>query len=99
LTVSRGFLQISLAKERKDLDPESIVRSTHLASDLVPAVNRVKTRFPAKQITVYVPSRNPVRGAAVELRATADKNRDLPLNLLKISASRVHSHASGRIHC
>lgn len=79
----RGFLQISLAKERKDL--ESIVRSTHLASDLVPVVNMVKTRFPAKQITVYVPSRNPVRGAAVGLRAAADKNRDLPLNLLKIA--------------
>jgi hypothetical protein len=66
------------------------VHSTHLASDLVPAVNMVKTRFPAKQITVYVPSRNPVRGAAVELRAAADKNRDLPLNLLKI----VQLHAS-----
>jgi 6-hydroxy-3-succinoylpyridine 3-monooxygenase len=54
-------------------------------SDLVPAVNMVKTRFPAKQVTVYVPSRNPIRGAAVELRAAADKNRDLPLNLLKIA--------------
>jgi len=52
-------------------------------SDLVPAVNMVKIRFPLKQVTVYVPSRNPVRGAAVELRAAADKDRDLPLNLLK----------------
>jgi len=52
-------------------------------SDLVPAVNMVKTRFPAKIVTVYVPSRNPIRGAAVELRAAADKDRDLPLNLLK----------------
>jgi uncharacterized LabA/DUF88 family protein len=54
-------------------------------SDLVPALNMVKTRFPAKILTVYVPSRNPVRGAAVELRAAADKDRDLPLNLLKIA--------------
>jgi uncharacterized LabA/DUF88 family protein len=54
-------------------------------SDLVPAVNMVKTRFPAKIITVYVPTRNPVRGAAVELRAAADKDRDLPLNLLKLA--------------
>ena len=54
-------------------------------SDLVPAVNMVKSRFPSKEVTVYVPSRSPVRGAAVELRAAADKHRDLPLNLLKIA--------------
>jgi uncharacterized LabA/DUF88 family protein len=54
-------------------------------SDLVPAVNMVKTRFPVKIVTVYVPTRNPVRGAAVELRAAADKDRDLPLNLLKLA--------------
>jgi len=54
-------------------------------SDLVPAVNMVKTRFPTKEVTVYVPSRSPVRGAAVELRAAADKDRDLPLNLLKLA--------------
>jgi uncharacterized LabA/DUF88 family protein len=54
-------------------------------SDLVPAVNMVKTRFPLKIVTVYVPTRNPIRGAAVELRAAADKDRDLPLNLLRIA--------------
>jgi hypothetical protein len=54
-------------------------------SDLVPAVNMVRTRFANKQVTVYVPSRNPVRGAAVELRAAANKDRDLPLNLLKLA--------------
>ncbi len=54
-------------------------------SDLVPAVNMVKTRFPSKIVTVYVPPRNPVRGAAVELRAAADKDRNLPLNLLRIA--------------
>ena len=52
-------------------------------SDLVPGVSRVKSRFPNKQIVVYVPSRDPTRGAAVELRASADKNRDFPLNLLQ----------------
>jgi hypothetical protein len=52
-------------------------------SDLVPAVNMVRTRFPTKIVTVYVPSRNPIRGAAVELRAAANKDRDLPLNLLR----------------
>jgi len=51
-------------------------------SDLVPAVNMVRTRFPQKQVTVYVPGRNPLRGAAVELRAAATKDRTLPLNLL-----------------
>ena len=51
-------------------------------SDLVPAVSMVKTRFPHKQIVVYVPSRNLTRGAAVELRSAADKDRDLPLVLL-----------------
>lgn len=54
-------------------------------SDLVPAVNLIKFRFPHIKITVYVPARNPVRGAAVELRSAADKHRDLPLNLLKIA--------------
>lgn len=52
-------------------------------SDLVPAVNIVKSRFPDKEVIVYVPSRSPVRGAAVELRSAADKNRGLPLALLK----------------
>jgi uncharacterized LabA/DUF88 family protein len=51
-------------------------------SDLVPAVNLVRNRFPAKTITVYVPSNNPIRGAAVELRLSATKHRNLPLFLL-----------------
>jgi 6-hydroxy-3-succinoylpyridine 3-monooxygenase len=51
-------------------------------SDLVPAVARVKTNFPKKQIVVYVPARDPIRGAAVELRGSADKHRNLPLDLL-----------------
>lgn len=52
-------------------------------SDLVPAVNRVKSRFPDKRVAVYVPSRDLSRGAAVELRSAADTNKTLPLALLK----------------
>jgi uncharacterized LabA/DUF88 family protein len=54
-------------------------------SDLVPVVNRVKANFPQKHIIVYVPSRDPTRGAAVELRSAADKHRTLPLALLRPS--------------
>jgi hypothetical protein len=51
-------------------------------SDLVPSVNAVRAQFPAKKITVYVPSDNPIRGAAVELRLAATQHRNLPLTLL-----------------
>ena len=54
-------------------------------SDLVPAVNLVKQRFPKKTVIVYVPSRSPLRGAAVELRTAADKHRTLPLGLVSKS--------------
>jgi uncharacterized LabA/DUF88 family protein len=52
-------------------------------SDLVPAVTMLKTRFPDKEVIVYVPARSRVRGAAVELRAVADKDRTLPLEKLQ----------------
>ena len=51
-------------------------------SDLVPAALMVKNRFPTKRIIVYVPTNNPIRGYAVELRSVAHKSRDLPLQLL-----------------
>jgi len=51
-------------------------------SDLVPAVNHVKQRFPNMEIVVYVPAREGTRGAAVELRSAADKDRLLPLQIL-----------------
>jgi len=51
-------------------------------SDLVPAVSLIRLRFAAKTVTVYVPSNNPIRGAAVELRLAATKHRNLPLSLL-----------------
>jgi len=51
-------------------------------SDLVPAVSMVRQRFPKKRITVYVPFRDPERGAAVEVRTSAHAHRDLPLLLL-----------------
>jgi len=51
-------------------------------SDLVPTVRLVKQRFPEIKVTVYVPARDRVRGAARELRGAADKHLTLPLNLL-----------------
>lgn len=54
-------------------------------SDLVPAVRTLKARFPEKQVIVYVPSRDQVRGAATELRGEADKHRTLPMALVKRS--------------
>lgn len=54
-------------------------------SDLVPAVNMVRQRFPKKKIIVYVPSQNPIRGAAVELRTSAHVARTLPPLLLSKS--------------
>jgi len=52
-------------------------------SDLVPAVELVKTRFPEKTTIVYVPTRSAIRGAAVELRTSAHRHRSLPLELLR----------------
>lgn len=54
-------------------------------SDLVPAIRMLKRRFPDKQVIVYVPSRDQVRGAATELRGEADKHRTLPMALIKRS--------------
>jgi 6-hydroxy-3-succinoylpyridine 3-monooxygenase len=68
-------------------------------SDLVPGVNRLKSRFPAKEVTVYVPSRDPARGAAVELRASANHHRDFPLALLKVCQfpARIQDGSGGFI--
>ena len=67
-------------------------------SDLVPAVNLFKQRFPRKQVIVYVPARDSNRGAAVELRSAADRHRTLPLNLLKRSQfPRRIQDGAGRI--
>ena len=52
-------------------------------SDLVPAVDQVKARFPEKEVIVYLPARTAIRGAATELRGAADKDRTLPLELLR----------------
>jgi len=69
-------------------------------SDLVPVVNQVKTRFPPKEVIVYVPARNRVRGAAVELRAAADKDRVLPLEKLPHAQfpAQVPDGSGGVIH-
>jgi len=52
-------------------------------SDLVPAVSRVRHRFPKKKVIVYVPSREPVRGQATELRFAATHHKTLPNELLR----------------
>jgi len=52
-------------------------------SDLVPAINTVKEIDPEKRVHVYVPALHPVRGAAVELRSAADKDRILPNQLIR----------------
>lgn len=69
-------------------------------SDLVPAIHLVKKRYPSIQSTVYVPSRNPKRGAAVEIRSAADKHKTLPLNLLARCQlpNPVRGGVGGRIH-
>lgn len=51
-------------------------------SDLVPAIDMVKGHFPHKEIVVYIPAKSRVRGAAIELRSAADRDRTLPLDLL-----------------
>ena len=51
-------------------------------SDLVPSVHRIKERFPQKDVYVYVPAKGR-QGSAYELRASADRARDVPLNLLQ----------------
>jgi uncharacterized LabA/DUF88 family protein len=53
-------------------------------SDLVPAVKMIRSRFPTKRVSVYVPAQpHPMRAFAAELRSVADKHHDLPLNLLR----------------
>jgi len=51
-------------------------------SDLVPAIRTIKQRFARIQVIVYVPARDPRRGAATELRTAADRHKTLPLGLL-----------------
>jgi len=51
-------------------------------SDLVPAVRTIKRRFPTIRVIVYVPARDPRRGAATELRMAADKHKTPPPALL-----------------
>src|SRR6266851_5286919 len=69
-------------------------------TDVNIAVFLLKVRFPQKRVTVYVPSRNPMRGAAVELRSVADKHRTLPLNLLPFSQfpNPLPDGAGGLLH-
>ncbi|MBU2446635.1 MAG: NYN domain-containing protein [Bacteroidetes bacterium] len=52
-------------------------------SDLVPIIKLVKQIYPEKKIIVYIPTNHPARGAAVEIRSSADKHKTLPNLLLK----------------
>lgn len=54
-------------------------------SDLVPALKMIKSYCPEKEIIVYVPASDPTRGAAVEIRSAADKDKTLPIILLSKS--------------
>ena len=51
-------------------------------SDLVPALQMVRRRFPAMTTIVYVPARTENRRKAFELRRAAHRHKDLPLTLL-----------------
>jgi uncharacterized LabA/DUF88 family protein len=56
-------------------------------SDLVPAVDRIKTVFPEKKVYVYIPAphRGHSRAAAVELRGAAGRARELPMLIIQRS--------------
>jgi len=68
-------------------------------SDLVPPLSLIKSRFPEKELIVYVPARSEVRGAATELRAVSDRHRTLPNTLLARSqfAALVPDGSGGKI--
>jgi uncharacterized LabA/DUF88 family protein len=69
-------------------------------SDLLPAVTTIKRLFPAKELIVYIPATNALRGAATELRGIADKDRTLPQALLRhcLFPSQVPDGAGGFIN-
>jgi 6-hydroxy-3-succinoylpyridine 3-monooxygenase len=52
-------------------------------SDLVPAIKQLKKNRPGREVIVYIPANDPTRGAAVEIRSAADKNKTLPNILLQ----------------
>lgn len=52
-------------------------------SDLVPAIRELKRNRLDREVIVYVPANDPTRGAAVEIRAAADKAKTLPNILLQ----------------
>jgi len=68
-------------------------------SDLAPALRIIRETFPDKKTFVYVPpGSNNERGAAVELRAAAHRNKTLPLNLLPKAQFRAEIvDSTGRI--
>ena len=69
-------------------------------SDLVPAIQTVRQRFPGIRTTVYVPARDRRRRAALELRQAAHKHNTLPPALLQVSQmpAQIPDGAGGVIH-
>jgi len=55
-------------------------------SDLVPAIELIKKRHPQIKISVYIPATNPKRGAATELRNSADNDHTLTPNNLMVQS-------------
>ncbi len=60
-------------------------------SDLLPAIRTIKLRYPTKKLILYVPANSTIRGAATELRGAADKDKTLPLDLLR------HCHLPAKV--
>jgi uncharacterized LabA/DUF88 family protein len=55
-------------------------------SDLVPAIELIKKRHTQIKISVYIPATNPKRGAATELRNSADNDHTLAPNNLMVQS-------------
>ncbi len=55
-------------------------------SDLVPAIELIKKRHTKIKISVYIPATNPKRGAATELRNSADNDHTLAPNNLMVQS-------------
>lgn len=68
-------------------------------SDMVPAIRAVKRNVPEKKVIVYIPANDPTRGAAVEIRSAADKDKTLPNALLPICqfTSKIRDTGNGWI--
>jgi len=89
-------IALQMIDDAYQLRPDRMILVTG-DSDLVPAINLIKQRFTEIRITVYVPARNTTRAAATELRSASDRDRTLPLSLVKKCLfPPVIDHPSGK---